>query len=76
MYAGTHRRGSFRVPRAGAAGDGGDPPVSYSATETRLTEHESLHPLRPFLRNWLWEHGRVGTRYLDCATGELGFDES
>ena len=84
MYAGTHKRGSFRYPRgrrdprAGAAGGGGggNRPVSYSATETRLTEHESLHPLRPFLRNWLWEHGRVGTRYLDCATGELGFDES
>jgi len=40
-----------------------------------LTEHEALHPLRPFLKNWLWEHGRVGTRYLDCADGELKFDE-
>ena len=40
-----------------------------------MTEHESLHPLRPFLRNWLWEHGRVGTRYLDCADGEVRFDE-
>ncbi len=40
-----------------------------------MTEHESHHPLRPFLRNWLWEHGRVGTRYLDCASGEIRFDE-
>jgi hypothetical protein len=40
-----------------------------------VTEQESLHPLRPFLKNWLWEHGRVGTRYLDCANGELGYDE-
>jgi hypothetical protein len=40
-----------------------------------LTEHESHHPLRPFLRYWLWEHGRVGTRYLDCANGEIRFDE-
>ena len=40
-----------------------------------MTDHESAHPLRPFLRNWLWEHGRVGTRYLDCASGEIGFDE-
>ena len=40
-----------------------------------MTEHESLHPLRPFLKNWLWEHGRIGTRHLDCATGALGFDE-
>ncbi|HWS73865.1 MAG TPA: hypothetical protein VN324_01870 [Quisquiliibacterium sp.] len=40
-----------------------------------MTEHESLHPLRPLLRNWLWEHGRVGTRYLDCTDGELKFDE-
>jgi hypothetical protein len=40
-----------------------------------LTEPESLHPLRPLLRNWLWEHGRVGTRWLRCADGELGFDE-
>jgi len=43
--------------------------------ESPLTEQESLHPLRPFLKNWLWEHGRVGTRYLDCATGEIRFDE-
>lgn len=40
-----------------------------------MAEQESLHPLRPFLRNWLWEHGRVGTRYLNCVNGELGYDE-
>ena len=40
-----------------------------------MAEQESLHRLRPFLRNWLWEHGRVGTRYLNCVNGELGYDE-
>ena len=25
-----------------------------------MTENEFAHPLRPFLKNWLWEHGRVG----------------
>lgn len=40
-----------------------------------MTDHDSLHPLRPFLRNWLWERGRVGTRYLVCADGAIGFDE-
>ena len=49
--------------------------MSYSPSEAALTDHEILHPLRPFLKNWLWERGRIGTRYLPCATGELGFDE-
>lgn len=40
-----------------------------------MTNHEKLHPLRPFLKNWIWEHGRVGTRYLDCTDGEIRFDE-
>ena len=40
-----------------------------------MSETEVLHPLRPLLRNWLWEHGRVGTRYIDCATGEVKFDD-
>ena len=40
-----------------------------------MTDTESLHPLRPFLKNWLWEHGHIGTRYLDCSNGELKFDE-
>ncbi|RZF31283.1 hypothetical protein EVC45_02180 [Paraburkholderia sp. UYCP14C] len=38
-------------------------------------EHDTLHPLRPFLKNWVWEHGRIGTRYLDCTDGEIKFDE-
>jgi hypothetical protein len=40
-----------------------------------VAETETLHALRPFLRNWVWEHGRVGTRYLDCTSGEVRFDE-
>lgn len=40
-----------------------------------MAEGEALHPLRPFLRNWVWEHGQVGTRYLDCRSGELRFDD-
>lgn len=40
-----------------------------------MTEAEVLHPLRPILKNWVWEHGRVGTRYLDCSTGAIGFDD-
>jgi hypothetical protein len=40
-----------------------------------VTDLETLHPLRPFLKNWLWEHGHIGTRYLDCSNGDLKFDE-
>ncbi|WP_454873077.1 hypothetical protein [Paraburkholderia xenovorans] len=40
-----------------------------------MAEHEKPHPLRPFLKNWIWEHGRIGTRYLDCIDGEIKFDE-
>jgi hypothetical protein len=40
-----------------------------------MTEQETLHPLRPFLKNYVWEHGRIGTRYLDCTDGEVRFDE-
>src|SRR5512135_2186385 len=40
-----------------------------------MIEPEVPHPLRPILRNWVWEHGRVGTRYLDCRTGEVKFDD-
>lgn len=43
--------------------------------DPQMTEHDALHPLRPFLRNYVWEHGRVGTRYLDCTDGEVKFDE-
>lgn len=40
-----------------------------------MPEAEVLHPLRPILKNWVWEHGRVGTRYLDCSSGVIGFDD-
>ena len=40
-----------------------------------MTEPEFHHPLRPVLRNWLWERGRIGTRWLACADGAIGFDE-
>jgi hypothetical protein len=40
-----------------------------------MIDHDRLHPLRPFLKNWIWEHGRIGTRYLDCVDGEIKFDE-
>jgi hypothetical protein len=40
-----------------------------------MTDAEALHPLRPFLKNWVWEHGHIGTRYLDCTDGEVKFDE-
>jgi hypothetical protein len=40
-----------------------------------MAEHERLHPLRPLLKNWVWEHGRIGTRYLDYIDGEIKFDE-
>lgn len=40
-----------------------------------MTTHDTLHPLRPLLKNWIWEHGRIGTRYLDCTDGEIRFDE-
>jgi len=44
------------------------------AADPAMAEAEALHALRPFLRNWVWEHGRVGTRYLECASGEVRFD--
>jgi hypothetical protein len=40
-----------------------------------MADHDALHALRPFLKNWIWEHGRVGTRYLDCLDGQIKFDE-
>jgi hypothetical protein len=40
-----------------------------------MADHDRLHPLRPLLKNWVWEHGRIGTRYLDCVDGEIKFDE-
>jgi hypothetical protein len=44
-------------------------------TENSVPTPQSNHPLRPFLKNWLWEHGHIGTRYVDCASGTLKFDE-
>jgi hypothetical protein len=40
-----------------------------------MAEIETLHPLRPFLKNWVWEHGHIGTRWLDCVDGEIKFDD-
>ncbi|SAL04783.1 hypothetical protein AWB81_06862 [Caballeronia arationis] len=40
-----------------------------------MADHDRLHPLRPLLKNWVWEHGRIGTRYLDCVDGIVKFDE-
>lgn len=40
-----------------------------------MPDQDILHPLRPFLKNFVWEHGRIGTRYLDCVDGEIKFDE-
>lgn len=40
-----------------------------------MADSETLHPLRPFLKNWVWEHGHIGTRYLDCIDGEIKFDD-
>ena len=40
-----------------------------------MPDTEALHPLRPFLKNWVWEHGHIGTRYLDCVDGEVRFDD-
>ncbi|VVD87490.1 hypothetical protein [Pandoraea fibrosis] len=40
-----------------------------------MATQDTLHPLRPFLKNWVWEHGRIGTRYLDCTDGEIKFDD-
>ena len=39
-----------------------------------MIDHDTQHPLRPLLKNWVWEHGQVGTRYLDCTDGQIKFD--
>ncbi len=65
------------TPTAAQAREASNDPMAYwGFPEAPLTDHESHHPLRPILKNWLWEHGRIGTRWLDCASGEIGFDES
>src|SRR5882672_8062467 len=40
-----------------------------------MADPEVLHPLRPFLKNWVWEHGHIHTRYLDCRDGEVKADD-
>ncbi|MCP3712931.1 hypothetical protein M3I54_39595 [Paraburkholderia sp. CNPSo 3274] len=40
-----------------------------------MANQDRLHPLRPLLKNWVWEHGRIGTRYLDYTDGEIKFDD-
>lgn len=40
-----------------------------------MTDTEALHPLRPFLKYWIGEHGPVQTHYLDCTNGEIRVDD-
>jgi hypothetical protein len=40
-----------------------------------MADSAALHPLRAFLKNWVWEHGHAATRYLDCIDGEVKFDD-
>lgn len=40
-----------------------------------MTDTETLHPLRPFLKNWIREHGPIRTHYLDCSNGEIKVDD-
>ncbi|HVE89001.1 MAG TPA: hypothetical protein VNA44_04810 [Burkholderiaceae bacterium] len=40
-----------------------------------MPDTDAPHPLRPFLKNWVWEHGHIGTRYLDCNDGQIKFDD-
>jgi hypothetical protein len=40
-----------------------------------MADVDTPHPLRPILKNWIWEHGQIGTRYLDCADGAVKFDD-
>jgi hypothetical protein len=44
-----------------------------TALETAMVDADTLHSLRPFLKNWVW--GTRGTRYLDCRDGEIKFDD-
>ena len=44
-------------------------------TDARPAGLDAPHPLRALLRNWLWERGRIGTRWLRCEDGTIGFDE-
>jgi hypothetical protein len=49
--------------------------TALETLENAMADAETLHPLRPFLKNWVWEHGHIGTRYLDCRDGEIKFDD-
>jgi hypothetical protein len=40
-----------------------------------MTDTEALHPLRPFLKNWIREHGPTRTHYLDCSDGQIKVDD-
>jgi hypothetical protein len=82
--AARHRRPGCRYvpPRANLHGklaadryNAGKRSTRSAALESSMADHDTLHPLRPFLKNYVWEHGRIGTRYLDCAAGEIKFDE-
>src|ERR1700676_3313841 len=66
------------MPRAARAPPSEQQGASRNYTEVlefSMTDHDTLHPLRPFLKNYVWEHGRIGTRYLNCTDGEVKFDE-
>jgi hypothetical protein len=40
-----------------------------------MNDPDGHHPLRPILKNWVWEHGHVRTNYLDCSNGEIKVDD-
>src|SRR5262245_11380489 len=40
-----------------------------------MTDTEALHPLRPFLKHWIREHGPAQTHYIDCGSGEIKVDD-
>jgi len=44
-------------------------------TDPKEPHPEALHPLRPILKNWVWEHGHIHTRYLDCSDGAIKVDD-
>jgi hypothetical protein len=48
---------------------------TVNPSDTPTPPLPATHPLRPFLKNWLWERGHVGTRYIDLASRDLKFDE-
>ena len=36
-----------------------------------MTNEESLQPLRPFLRNWVWEHADLKARWAQWAIDQV-----